>query len=437
MASTKERLRALLEVRDFRLLIGAQFLGQAADGMAQAVFAVILVLEPLDAGTPWAIFKLFALTLLPYSVLSPFLGVFVDRWSRRSLIVWTNAIRGALLLTIPLWRHAFPGHLALYIAVLLLLGLGRLFLTTKGALLAVVLQEHHLLRGNAISGGGGMISALIGGAIGVESIHFITEHEAFALAGAMYLAAAFFGWGLSVPFAHRTARVIGGAIRRVGRGLLEGLQAIWERPGARLPLIAIFILRMLGIGVVIAVLLVIKKEFPGHTTGEVNSGRLNSATLALAMAGAGAFVGAITAPRLGLRFSKAGLITLGFVLSGIGILLLGGIVSIPAILALTFIGGYGGFVSKVAVDAQVQEALPDEYRGRAFALYDILYNVASVCAAGLILGFYGLVDLRPLLIAFGVVTLAVAAIMARAMGRAGMAARPLHPRPRVATDSVD
>ncbi|MCA1837491.1 MAG: MFS transporter, partial [Actinobacteria bacterium] len=132
MASTTERLRALLTVRDFRLLIGAQFLGQAADGMAQAVFAYILVLEPLNTGAPSEIFKLFALTLLPYSAISPFLGVLVDRWSRRSLIVWTNLIRGALLLTIPLWRHAFPGHLALYIAVLTLLGFGRLFLTTKG-----------------------------------------------------------------------------------------------------------------------------------------------------------------------------------------------------------------------------------------------------------------------------------------------------------------
>jgi MFS family permease len=425
-----------LKARDFRLLIGAQFLGQAADGMAQAIFAYILVLEPLNAGTPAEIFKLFALTLLPYSAISPFLGVFVDRWSRRSLIVWTNGVRGALLLTIPLWRHAFGGHLALYIAVLLLLGLGRLFLTTKGALLPVVLRESHLLRGNAISGGGGMISALIGGALGIELIKFLTEHEAFAIAGAMYLAAAFLGWRLSAPFAHHTVNKIGGAVGRVARGLLEGLRAIWERPGARLPLTAIFILRMLGIAVVIVAILVIKLEFP-HATQAARSGRLNSATVALAMAGAGAFVGALTAPRLGLRFSKAGLITLGFVLSGVGIVLLGGIVSIPAVLGLTFIGGYGGFVSKVAVDAQVQEALPDEYRGRAFALYDILYNVASVSAAGLILGFYGLISLRPLLVAFGVITLVVAAVMARAMSHAGMSARPLHPRTRVATDAPD
>ncbi|MDQ3877136.1 MAG: MFS transporter [Actinomycetota bacterium] len=436
MGSTKERFGALLESRDFRLLLGAQFLGQAADGMAQAVFADILVLEPLNAGTPWVVFKLFALTLLPYSALSPFLGVFVDRWSRRSLVVWTNLVRGALLLTIPLWRHAFPGHIALYIAVLLLLGLGRLFLTTKGALLPVVLHESHLLPGNSISGGGGMISALLGGALGIELIKFLTEHEAFAIAGAMYLSAASLGWWLSAPFAHRAAHTIGNALGRVARGLHEGLRAIWGRPGARLPLIAIFILRMLGIAVVIVALLVIKKEFP-HQTEAAHSGRLNSATFALAMAGVGAFVGALTAPRLGRRFSKAGLITLGFVLSGVGIALLGGIVSIPAVLALTFIGGFGGFVSKVAVDAQIQEALPDDYRGRAFALYDILYNVASVCAAAVILGFDGVVSFRPLLIMFGIVTLLVAAVMSRAMTRAGIAGSPLHSSAAAATASPD
>lgn len=436
MASTTRKLRGLLSARDFRLLIGAQFLGQAADGMAQAVFAVILVLEPLTAGTSLEVLKLFALTLLPYSALSPFLGVFVDRWSRRSLIVWTNVVRGALLLTIPLWRHAFPGHLALYIAVLLLLGLGRLFLTTKGALLPVVLGETHLLRGNAVSGGGGMISALVGGALGVELVKFITEHEAFAIAGAMYLAAAFLGTRLSSPFAHRATQSIGNAVARIARGLVDGIRAIWQRPRARLPLIAIFILRMLGIAVVIVAVKVIKIQFP-HDTIAAQSGKLNSATGALAMAGAGALVGALTATRLGYRFSKAGLITLGFVVSGVGIVLLGGIVSIPAVLGLTFIGGYGGFVSKVAVDAQIQEALPDDYRGRAFALYDILYNVASVCAAALIFGLEGLVTLRPLLIAFGVVTLLVAAAMSRAMSHAGMAANPLHPRPKLAAEPSD
>jgi hypothetical protein len=38
---------------------------------------------------------------------------------------------------------------------------------------------------------------------------------------------------------------------------------------------------------------------------------------------------------------------------------------------------------KVAVDTLVQEALPDGYRGRVFAIYDITYNMARVVAGGI------------------------------------------------------
>ncbi|MDQ4144501.1 MAG: hypothetical protein M3198_12295, partial [Actinomycetota bacterium] len=104
------------------------------------------------------------------------------------------------------------------------------------------------------------------------------------------------------------------------------------------------------------------------------------------------------------------------VISAAGIISLGGIYDIRAVLALTFIGGYGGFITKVAVDAQLQEALPDEYRGRAFALYDILYNLATVAAAVVILAAESF-RLRGVLTATGLVTLVLAAILASVMPR--------------------
>ena len=141
--------------------------GQAADGFAQAVIIEVLLLDPFSQGTPGRVLSIAALTLLPYSLVAPFLGVFVDRWPRRTVLAWTNFARAALLLSFPLWSWATPGQFELYAAMFLLLGAGRLFLTAKGATLPVVLHEHHLLRGNSISSGGGMVSALMGGVLGV------------------------------------------------------------------------------------------------------------------------------------------------------------------------------------------------------------------------------------------------------------------------------
>ena len=408
----------MLRERDFRALIAGQALGQAGDGFAQATLAKVLILDPLSQGTPERVFALFALTLVPYSLIGPYVGVFVDRWPRRALMQWANVLRMGLLLTLPIWTRVFDGQQPLYVAALVLLSLGRVFLATKGAVLPVLLHEHHLLGGNSFSSGAGMISALLGGAIGIFGVEIVGQDAALIISALIYGGAAFALGRISSPLAHPhpPSESIVQAIVRVNAELVEGIRAIWVRAPARLSLIAIFVLRTISMFVVVAAILVIKEVFPGRV-GEL--GRVSSSAVALGAAGAGAFVGAVIAPLLGRRLANAGLILLGFVVSGVAIIALGGIVNIPALLALTFLGGLGGFVSKVAVDAEVQQDLPDELRGRAFALYDILYNLASVVAAG---GMLIATDasLRPRLVVSGVLALAGALVLGRAMRRAAM-----------------
>jgi hypothetical protein len=67
----------------------------------------------------------------------------------------------------------------------------------------------------------------------------------------------------------------------------------------------------------------------------------------------------------------------------------------------------------------LQEILPDRYRGRAFALYDILYNLASVFA-GIVMFVFQDVSLRHLLVVSGGATFAIAMLLGAAMSRAGM-----------------
>ncbi len=408
----------MLEEPDFRWLLSGQFVAQTADGFAQATFANVLVLEPTSAQTPEQIFYLFALTLLPYSAISPFIGVFVDRWARRSLMTWSNVVRGGLLATLPLWGRALPGDLAYYAAILLLLSFGRVFLTTKGALLPVLLHERHLIGGNSLSSGGGMIAAVLGGAVGLFGSSGLGRSTAFVLAGAMYVLAAVFLRRLSDPYAHPhpSAENPFGAIVRIAAELLAGLKEIWVHVRARLALIGIFLVRTVTMFVFVAVILEVKDAYPGRAE---EFGRLSISALALGAFGAGAFVGATTAPFAGRRLEKAGLIVFGSCISGIGVLALGGIDNPIALLLLTFFGGYGAFVTKVAVDAQVQEALPDAYRGRAFALYDILFNLASVVAGAFIVMTQAFAR-RPTLFFAGFIGLVLAAALGVTMARAGM-----------------
>lgn len=47
-----------------------------------------------------------------------------------------------------------------------------------------------------------------------------------------------------------------------------------------------------------------------------------------------------------------------------------------------FIFGIGVQGAKIAVDTIVQSDTADAYRGRAFSIYDVLFNVAECVAAG-------------------------------------------------------
>lgn len=419
MEETRRAPRKVVGNRDLKLLLTSQFLAQAADGLGQAALADVLLLDPLSRGEPSQILEIFALTLIPYSVVAPFLGVFIDRWSRRATLVWTNVLRALLLISLPVWSIGLEGDTPLIVGVLILLGLGRLFLVTKGAALPVVAHERELLTANAVSGGGGMISALTGGVIGLVAAGFLGGVGALVVAGGVYGLSAYFARRMEDPLDHEAHLGVGEAFARVPRDLLRGAKEIWAHAGARLPLAGIFIVRTAGMLTAIIAILVIKKEFP--EAGD-RFGRVASGALALGAAGAGAFLGAVIAPALGRRWRKPGLIMVGFGISGVGIMLLGGVVAIPAVLGLTFSGGVGTFLAKVATDAQLQEVLADDFRGRGFALYDILYNLASVVAAGVIVLFDD-ISFRVLVVCVGLLTLGLAAMLGSAMKRAGMAFR--------------
>jgi hypothetical protein len=409
-------MKELLADRDTRLLLGSQWVTQIADGLVQASFANVLILEP--EGTISRILGVSALTLLPYSLIAPFMGVFVDRWRRRNVLIGTSTARVLLLLVLSVVAHLTSGDVPLYIGLLGLLGLGRLYLTTKGAVLPFVLHEKHLLQGNSLSGGGGMIAALVGGVLGIGAIAAVDTANTFLVGAGLYASAGSIASRISHTMGH--PRKQRGSLRaellRIWQELIDGMRAIWSRAGARLPLLGVFIVRVAAMVAAVTAIIIIKDHFPD--SGD-RFGRLSSSALALGTAGIGAFVGALVAPRLGRRFSEPALMLIGFVMAGAGILALGGVAEIWAVLLLTFFGGLGGFIAKVAVDSQVQQALPDDYRGRGFAVYDILYNLATVAAAVLLL-FSESGSLRAFCAGLGVTILLFALALGHAMKQAGL-----------------
>ena len=87
-------LRTVLRGRDFRRLFAVRLGSQAADGIFQVALASLVFFSPERSATPRAAAGVFAVTVLPYTLVGPFAGVLLDRWRRRQVLLLANVRPG-------------------------------------------------------------------------------------------------------------------------------------------------------------------------------------------------------------------------------------------------------------------------------------------------------------------------------------------------------
>ena len=120
-----------------------------------------VLFSPERQATAGQVAAAFALLLLPYSLLGPFTGVFLDRWNRARVLVVANLARGLVMIGIALMVAAGRDGLDLGTAVLITMGIGRLWLAGLSAGLPLVVAPAHLVTANALFPTAGTIAAAI------------------------------------------------------------------------------------------------------------------------------------------------------------------------------------------------------------------------------------------------------------------------------------
>nr|MBA2681891.1 MFS transporter [Ktedonobacteraceae bacterium] len=105
-------------------------------------------------------------TSLPGTVLSPLLGVYIDRFDRKWLAAWMDIFRGCVLLAMPIlwWANLLqPWHIYL---VTLLVSIGdTVFTPTISALIQEVVPQEHLLSANSFNSVALQIGSLLGASL--------------------------------------------------------------------------------------------------------------------------------------------------------------------------------------------------------------------------------------------------------------------------------
>jgi MFS family permease len=107
----------------------------------------------------------------------------------------------------------------------------------------------------------------------------------------------------------------------------------------------------------------------------------NGLSVAVLVSGAGFVVAAVLTPVVTERISgRAWVLTL-LVGAAITQVFPGALYTQPALLVAAFFLGLASQGIKIVVDTLVQTNVDDEFRGRVFSLYDVIFNVAFVAAA--------------------------------------------------------
>jgi len=137
------------------------------DGIFQSALASFILFSPERQANALGAALAFAVVLLPYSVIGPFVGTILDRVSRQRAIAFSNLSRAVTLSIIALLL--FQGYTGIEITVFVLIafGVNRLILAGLSAGIPLMIESKSLISANALAVTGGSVWVVLGGGIGL------------------------------------------------------------------------------------------------------------------------------------------------------------------------------------------------------------------------------------------------------------------------------
>ena len=381
-------LAHLLRGRWFRRLFAVRVASQLTDGVFQVAIASYVIFSPEQQPSPAAIASTLAVVLLPFSALGPFVGVFLDRWSRRQVLAWSNFVRVGMVAVLSLAVHADVRGPVLFGLILLCLSVNRFLLAALSAALPHVVDETDLVTANALTPTAGTFAFLVGLGIGTGA-RVVWEHlGANGDVGVLFTAALLYGGAgalaLRIPRAllgpdlDIEVQAVREAVRHVARGLVDGLRHLRDERTAAHGLATIGAHRFFyGISTV-SLILLYRNYF--HTASESDAA-LAELSVAILVSGIGFVTAAVLTPVVTERVTARVWIIALLVGAAVSQVFPGAFFTRPALLVTAFFLGLASQGIKICVDTMVQTRMHDAFRGRVFSLYDVLFNVAFVSAA--------------------------------------------------------
>jgi MFS family permease len=386
-----------------RLLLG-EFISSIGDWLYMVALLVLIWQETQD---PLTLGIVGAARILPYILLSVPAGIVADRFDRRKVLLFTDIVRGGILLVM-------AAAVALHAPILVIVGLAitatcfsAFFGPAIGAFLpSLVRDESELGPANSAFASLTNLAFFLGPTFAAILLGLGSLPLAFALDALTFFFVAGVLWRLPSKRASQQAAAADSAegdqpttSPKPSEGLFELL-----RPVAR-PFIGLNFLNVV-VGVVwggITVMTVIISVQVYNVDEATGTGLLNSAI------GVGGLVGALLAAGLVLRRRQGPPLVIGAVAMGVGLVALGYAPAFWIALVAMAFASAGSLLVDIVTETLLQRIVPDRVRGRALGLVYTAY-VAAYAAGSFVIPILAFSQ-SALVLTVGGIAIAIASVV--------------------------
>ena len=377
----------LLRDRKLFRLLRIRWSGQITDGIFQSALASFILFSPERQASAVNAAVAFAVVLLPYSVVGPFVGTLLDRFSRQRAIFFANLTRSLTLVVIALLIFNGRTGLEITVFVLIAFGVNRLILAGLSAGIPLMTTPKELISANALAVTGGSVWVVLGGGIGLGIRQLLDLSGSADNADAVLILAAALGYLIAAlltsllgktEIGPRPHEIVKGSFTQGLIEMREGFQFLKDHADAARGIAATAIHRGGLTALTLTALLLERNTFNDPADSEAG---LTGLSVTLSIAATGFVIGALAAPYGVRKVGRHRWIRLSIFAASFGSLLLV-IDRTPILLGATaFFAAMFGQSVKVTNDALVQSKIDDYFRGRVCSVYDVVVNSAIVTGA--------------------------------------------------------
>jgi len=376
----------------FWRLIAVRWMGQGTDGLYQSALAAFLLFSPERAASAQAAAVAFAVVLLPYSLIGPVVGTVLDKFSRRQIIFFANNLRALVLIFVACVLLLGNTGILLTFTVLVSFGINRLILAGLSAATPRLVSPENLIGANALSVTGGTIAIVLGGGVGVGLRQIFNSVADPDQADSLLVIVAAVGYFIAALLALRAKRdefgpephVVAPAWYEGFNEMREGFRYLTERTTSFIAIVVVAIQRG---GLTALTLMALILERNTFNDADNPDAGLGGFAFALVLSGVGIMLGAIITPAATRIINRYTWSRYSMVAAAIMPIVFALTLNEITLILMGFFTGMAGQAVKVTNDAIVQQTTSDIYRGRVFAVYDVIVNAAIVSGALLCAAF--------------------------------------------------